>query len=159
MPLKYKRLQYLDMEVTGKIIRVFEPVSGVSKTGNSWKKREYLLEVPNGQYPRQIFFNFFGDRADQFVLTGGREYRISFDLESREFNGRWYTDVRAWKAENPDGTPLTGTPSAQQAVAGQPGGFGAPVPPPPSYAADPFASAPAATVNDNPDSATDDLPF
>lgn len=136
------------MEVTGKIIRVFDPQSGVSKTGNSWKKREYLLEIPNGQYPTQIFFHFFGDRADQFILTGGKEYRISFDISSREFNGRWYTDLRAWKAEE-----ITGEPSSTNE--------------PPRYnttpndfpASDPFGAAPTIAEGDIQQSATDDLPF
>ena len=148
------------MDFTGKIIRVFDPQSGVSsRTGNSWKKREYLIEIPNGQYPRQVFFSFFGDRADQFPLTGGKEYKISFDIESREFNGRWYTDIRAWKAENPDGTPLSGDGASAS---------GSPLPPPPEFektynpspmgANDPFGSAPMASNNFE-DSQTDDLPF
>lgn len=88
------------MDFTGKIVRVFDPVSGTSKAGKEWKKREYLIEIPNENFaPRQIFFSFFGDRADQFILQGGKDYKISFDINSREFNGRWYTDITAWKAE------------------------------------------------------------
>lgn len=86
------------MEISGKIIQAFDKIEGVSKAGNAWKKREYVLET-HDQYPKKVFFNFFGDRVDQFPLSVGEEVTISFDIESREFNGRWYTDIRAWKAE------------------------------------------------------------
>lgn len=142
------------MEVTGKIIQVFEPVSGTSQSGNTWKKREYLLEVPNGQYPTKIFFNFWGDRADEFILTGGKEYRISFDISSREYNGRWYTDIRAWKAEEINGgsTSSNGGGSNQQNVG---------TTPPPIYVPnDPFGNAPTVSESDlDGSSSNDDLPF
>lgn len=137
------------MEITGKIIQVLEPVSGTSKAGREWKKREYVMEVPNGSFePRKVFFNFFGNAADQFVLEGGKEYKVSFDIESREFNGRWYTDIRAWRAE-----PADASSAAPQATA-----------PAPTFTPqnDPFAGTPIG-VNDSvaEDSAsiTDDLPF
>lgn len=86
------------MEITGKIIVALPEASGTSRAGNPWKKREYVLETQE-TYPKKVFFNFFGDRCDQYPLNVGDEVTVSFDLESREFNGRWYTDVRAWKAE------------------------------------------------------------
>ena len=86
------------MEISGKIIQVLPLQQGTSKAGNPWKKQEYVLET-HDTYPRKVKFDFFGDRVDQFPLALGEEVTVSFDLESREFNGRWYTDVRAWKAE------------------------------------------------------------
>jgi len=78
------------MEVTGKIILALPPQSGVSKNGNNWHKREYVLET-NESFPKKIHFDFFGDRADQFPLNVGDMIRLSFDIESREYNGRWCT--------------------------------------------------------------------
>ena len=86
------------MEVIGKIVIAFPEVSGVSKSGNNWKKREYVLETLES-FPKKIHFDFFGDRADQFPLQQGDTIRLSFDIESREYNGRWYTSIRGWKAE------------------------------------------------------------
>lgn len=86
------------MEIKGKIIVALPEVSGTSRAGNEWKKREYVLETQE-QYPRKVFFNFFGDKVDQYPLAVGDTVTVSFDIESREFNGRWYTDIRAWKAE------------------------------------------------------------
>lgn len=95
------------MEISGKIIQAFDKIEGTSKAGNPWKKREYVLET-HDQYPRKVFFNFFGDRVDQYPLSVGQEVTISFDIESREFNGRWYTDIRAWKAEGGNAAGGTG---------------------------------------------------
>lgn len=86
------------MEITGKIILALDPVSGTSKNGNPWKKREYVLETQES-FPRKIFFDFFGDRADQFPLQPGQNVKLSFDIESREYNGKWFTSIRGWKAE------------------------------------------------------------
>lgn len=81
------------MEIVGKIILALPEVSGTSKAGNPWKKREYVLETLD-TYPRKVMFNFFNAKADQYALTPGQTIRLTFDLESREFNNRWYTDVR-----------------------------------------------------------------
>jgi hypothetical protein len=111
------------MEIKGKIIFALPEVSGQSRAGNNWKKREYVLETQE-QYPRKVFFNFFGDKADQYPLTVGETVTVSFDLESREFNGRWYTDVRAWKAEK-EGAATAAAPGAPAAPV-----FDAPAPSP-----------------------------
>ena len=78
------------MEIQGKIIRDLGETSGTSRAGNAWKKHEYVLET-HDTYPKQICFNLFGDRADQYVCSVGEEVTLSFDLSSREYNGRWYT--------------------------------------------------------------------
>ncbi len=83
------------MEIEGKIIRDLPLQEGVSRAGNPWKKKEWVLET-FGQYPRQVCFHFFGDRVDSNPLRIGESYAISYDIESREYNGRWYTDIRAF---------------------------------------------------------------
>ena len=89
------------MEITGKITHAFPEVSGTSKAGNPWKKREYVLETQE-TYPRKVFFDFFGERADQYPLAVGQMVKLSFDIESREYNGKWFTSIRGWKAEAAD---------------------------------------------------------
>ena len=85
------------MELTGKIIAVLPAKSGVSpKTGNSWMAQEYVIEVP-GQYPKRCAFSVFGeDRIKLFNIQSGEDITIQFDIEAREFNGRWYNDVRVY---------------------------------------------------------------
>ena len=87
------------MEIKGKIIVALPEVSGVSKaSGNPWKKREYVLETAE-TYPKKVHFDFFGERADQYPLSVGDDITLSFDIERREYQGRWYTSIRGWKAE------------------------------------------------------------
>ena len=87
------------MEITGKIIAVLPERGGISKTGNEWKMQEYVLET-HEQYPKKMCFNVFGaDKIAQFNIQAGDELTVSFDINAREYNGRWYNDVRAWRVE------------------------------------------------------------
>ena len=116
------------MEITGKIIVALPEQSGTSKSGNAWRKREYVLETQE-TYPKKVFFNFFGDRVTQYPLNVGDVVKISFDINSREFNGRWYTDISAWKSE-PAAAPAPAP--AADAPAAMPGGYeNVPTPPAP----------------------------
>lgn len=101
------------MEVSGKIIAACPEESGTSKAGNAWKKRVYVLETQE-TYPKKVAFQFFGDRVDQYPLKVGDNVKVSFDINSREFNGRWYTDISAWKAEPADAGIGGAMPAAGQ---------------------------------------------
>jgi hypothetical protein len=83
------------MEIKGKIIQVLPPQGGISKSGNHWKKQEYILLTPEDQ-PSKVKFDLFGDLVDKFPLTVGDIVTIDINIESREYNGRWYTDVHAY---------------------------------------------------------------
>ena len=88
------------MEVSGKIIQVLPEQGGVSKTsGKEWKMQSYVLETQE-QYPRKVHFELFGeDRIKANPCQLDDIVTVSFDIESREFNGRWYTSIRAWKIQ------------------------------------------------------------
>lgn len=85
------------MEISGKIIAVLPLATGEGRNG-TWRSQDYVLET-NDQYPKKVCFNFFGDKIEQFPLAIDDVVNISFDLDSREYNGRWFTSVRAWKAD------------------------------------------------------------
>lgn len=138
------------MDLTGKVIAIMEARGGVSaRTGNSWMTQEYVIEVP-GQYPRKMVFSIFGeDRIKNFNIQAGEEITVQFDIDAREYNGRWYNDIRAYNilrgqagGSIPQATPF---PPAQQPV-GQDGAGAAAAPFPP-------AQEPAG------EGAADDLPF
>lgn len=133
------------MEIEGKIIAVLPQQGGVSnRTGNSWASQDYVIET-HDQYPRKCCFRVFGaDKIQNMGIKAGEELKVSFDIDSHEYNGRWYNDIRAWKVERVD-------PAAAQAATAQPA---APVAPqaPQGGAQAPF---PPASSNDD----TDDLPF
>jgi len=73
------------MEITGRIIAVLPEQGGISKTGNEWKKQEYVLET-HDQYPKKVCFQLFGaDRIAQAAIQPGEELTVFFDIESREY--------------------------------------------------------------------------
>ena len=111
------------MEIVGKVIQVLPLQQGTStRTGNPWTIKTFILETQEN-YPRKVAIEIFGDQriadnpaeVDQVVT-------VSFDLESREFNGRWYTSVRAWKV-------LQGVQTTQAAAPVQPVSPAAPAAP------------------------------
>ena len=85
------------MVISGKIIAVLPIATGQGKNG-TWRSQDYVLETAD-QYPKKVCFNLFGDKIDQFPIGIDDQVNVSFDVESREYNGRWYTTIRAWKIE------------------------------------------------------------
>ena len=78
------------MEFTGKIIAILQPRGGVSKSGNEWKSQEYVIE-DHGQYPRKMCFDVFGaDKIEQFNIQMGEELTVSFDVDARQWQDRWF---------------------------------------------------------------------
>lgn len=111
------------MEIVGKIIQVLTPQEGVGKNGNPWKVQGYVLETQE-QYPRKVQFEVFGeDRIKNNPCDIDQLVTVSFDIESREFNGRWYTSIRAWRIQQGDTTQAAApaeAPAQQAAPAAAP---------------------------------------
>ena len=97
------------MELEGRIVRKLNVQSGTSARG-AWAKQEFIFEYQEGNYPSQVCMNVWGEDKvkDLDKYQVGDKVKVSFNLSSREFNGRWYTDVRAWRIE----------PASQQAAPG-----------------------------------------
>ncbi len=94
------------MEITGRIIQVLAPVTGEGKNG-TWKKQDIVVETP-GQYPKKVCVSIWGDKINTSSLQEGVEVTAQIDVESREYNGRWYTEVRCWKIEPTQHTAQAG---------------------------------------------------
>ena len=88
------------MEINGKIIELLPEQSGESTNG-TWRKQQYILET-GSQYPKKICFMVWSDKIDELAIKQGENLSVSIDIESREYNGRWYTDVKAWKVTRVD---------------------------------------------------------
>lgn len=90
----------MSLEITGRIIAVLDKRTGVSNaTGTAWSVQQYVIET-HEQYPKKMCFDVFGeDRIKQFAIQIGEEVTVSFDLDAREYQGRWYNSIRAWKVE------------------------------------------------------------
>lgn len=143
------------MGIVGKIIQVLPLQEGIGKTGNPWKVQGYVLETQE-QYPRKVQFEVFGeDRIKNNMCNVDDIVTVSFDIESREFNGRWYTSIRAWRVQQGVVT-AEAAPAAQPAA--QPAARMASIP-----GDSPAAPAPAANVETFDAAAADDdssqLPF
>jgi hypothetical protein len=83
------------MDISGKIIQFLAVQTGQGKNG-TWKKQEFILETGD-TYPKKVCIAVWGDKIDMGSFKTGDLVDVSFDVESREYNGRWYTDVKAWK--------------------------------------------------------------
>ncbi|MCD8072702.1 MAG: DUF3127 domain-containing protein [Alistipes sp.] len=100
---------YRNMEIEATVVKLLPVVKGTSARGE-WTKQEVILEQP-GEFGRKLCVSFWGDKAlDAATLKEGETVTVSLNLESREFNGRWYTEARVWKMTK--AAPAHGTPFA-----------------------------------------------
>ena len=124
------------MELEGRIVRKLNVQTGTSARG-AWAKQDFIFEYQEGNYPSQVCMNVWGDdkvkELEKYQV--GDKVKISFNLSSREYNGRWYTDVRAWRID-----PVSAPAPVQDA--------------PPVTQDDPYASSAYSAPLDE-----DDLPF
>lgn len=95
------------MDINGKVIQIMAEQTGQGKNGQ-WRKLEFVIET-SSQYPKKVCFSIWGDRIDQANLKVGDDIVVSFDPESREYNGKWYTDLRAWRVQKGTGGTTTTT--------------------------------------------------
>lgn len=125
------------MQLTAKLTQLLPLQSGTSAKGQ-WKKQDIIVET-DGQFPKKVCISIWGDKANENMLQIGNVLKLEFDAESREFNGKWYTDLKAWKIELAEGGSSTGGSSAASSLEN----FSTPPPP-------------DALMSEN---STDDLPF
>ena len=115
------------MEIQGKIIVVLPERSGVSQRGNQWRSISYVLETQE-QYPKKLAFDVTNDKIDQLNIQFGEILTVQFDINAREYNGRWFNSVNAWNVirqtqQAPaqsvgfSGNVQSGAQAAQQAMA------------------------------------------
>ena len=113
------------MEIVGKVIQILPLQQGTSaRTGNPWQIQSFIIETQE-QYPRKVCIEMFGeDRIKANPVGMDQIVTVSFDIESREFTGRWYTSVRAWKVQQgvvAVQNPMTAAqPAAAPVAAAQP---------------------------------------
>jgi len=92
----------MELKITGTVKQVLEEQSGEGR-GGPWRKQEFILET-DGKYPKSVCMVVWGDNIDQFAVQADERLTAHIDIASREYNGRWYTDVKAWKVERDSDT-------------------------------------------------------
>ena len=134
------------MELEGRIARKLPVQTGTSARG-AWAKQEFIFEYQEGSFPSQVCMNVWGDdkvkELDKYQV--GDKVKVSVNLSSREYNGRWYTDVRAWRIEPAGAAAPVQTPGYDYAQSA--GSYSAPT------------GAPMPSANDMSSPVEDDLPF
>ncbi len=102
------------MEISGKIIAVLEEKSGISeKTRNPWRCGQYVIETQEA-YPKKMFFEVFGDaNIDYFAIRKDEVLTVHFNVDAREYNGKWYNQIRAIKVERPYAASGIPNPASQ----------------------------------------------
>ncbi len=137
------------LELEGTLRRKMDMQSGMSARG-AWAKQEFILEFPDGNFTSQACFTAWGqDKVQELAkYPEGSRVKVSFNLKSREYNGRWYNDLQIWRiAPAGEAQPAPQAPAASYAPAPQP-------------AAPAYPQAPAPSLEDMPaDNPADDLPF
>ncbi|MCC8037802.1 MAG: DUF3127 domain-containing protein [Bacteroidales bacterium] len=94
------------MQLNGTISLVMPEQSGVSLNGNQWKKRVFVLDTTE-QFSKRVAFTLMNGAVNEFPVAVGDNVVVSFDIDSREFNGRWYTDIRAYSVIKQGVAPAT----------------------------------------------------
>lgn len=140
--------------IIGRLIKILPTVSGESASGNAWVRGGFVIEVGD-DYPKKVAFSTFGEERTAAVngLQVGRKVQVTYSPESREYNDKWYTDLRCTKIEvfaqaQPTEQPVAAYPYAAPAQTAQPA-----TAPAPAYPQNPAPAAPAMMPQD------DDLPF
>lgn len=105
------------MNLKGKVIQLLPVETGAGKNGE-WKKQSIVIET-EGQYPKKVCVSLWGDKVE--TVANGASVDISLDLESREYNGRWYTEARAWKVDAVGGSSAPSQSNPQQSAPQQGG--------------------------------------
>lgn len=130
------------MKQQGKIIAVLPPASGTSKKGNPWRSQEFVLETQE-QYPRKLAFKVMKDDILNMGISVGHVVEIDFDIDAREWQGRWFNSVTCWKVSFVGQSQPAPQQAPQQTYASAPPPQAAPV------------QQPVYAANDD----KDDLPF
>lgn len=89
----------MSLTLKGKLIKILNQESGVARSGNQWKKQEFVIETAD-QFPKKVCFTLFNDKVSMLAgLNPGDELEVSFDVESREYNGKYFHNLNAWKLD------------------------------------------------------------
>jgi len=83
------------MEISGKIIQIMPEETGEGRNG-PWRKQNFILETQE-QFPKKVCITVWGDKIDLNSFSESEQVTASINIESREYNNRWYTDVKAWR--------------------------------------------------------------
>lgn len=97
------------MEFEGIVYKILPAQQGTSARGE-WQRQEVIFDLPS-EFSRKVCVTFFNKPSDVAKLREGAAYTVSINVESREYNGRWFTDVRAWRIQPQEAGQSAATPA------------------------------------------------
>lgn len=88
------------MKIKGKLVRLLDKQVGRSKAGKEWMKQEFVLNTGTDYNP-EICVSVFGeDKVNGLKqFSEGQELSVDVNVYSREWNGKYYHSIDAWKIE------------------------------------------------------------
>ncbi|GAB3946645.1 hypothetical protein GCM10028805_17500 [Spirosoma harenae] len=99
------------LELVGKLIKVLPEVTGQGKNG-PWNKQDFVIETLDSQYPKKVCMTAWGEKANDLKqFADGDTLKATFSAESREYNDRWYTELRAFRIELAEGDSSSVAPA------------------------------------------------
>lgn len=107
------------MEVQGTITAVLPQRNGTSKAGKPWCSASYVLQTQE-QYPKHVCFDVLNENITKFNLRQGEYVKVSFDIDAREYNGKWHNSIKAWSVQRVDAGQVQQQQPAAFANAPQP---------------------------------------
>ena len=134
------------MQFQGRIYKLFPVQSGTSQRGE-WSRQDFIFEyfeTPNDRYADRVLLSVMNDRIKEYDLHEGDEVIIGFGHNTREYQGRYFNDVRLYHFEKVKQVCNTDAPAAQ---------------PSPAMPTAPASATPTQTVAQQPAQGEDQLPF
>jgi hypothetical protein len=114
---KIQIIQLMALELSAKLIKKLPEVTGTGKNGSNWIKQEFVLETQD-QYPKKVCMSVWGDKTQDLApLQEGEIVKVQFNVESREYNDRWYTEIRAYRLDRMGSSPSV-PPNVEASPAG-----------------------------------------
>ena len=88
-------------QIKGKVHAILAEQKGVSAGGKEWAKIDFVIEEVDGQYPKKVSFTAMGDKILPIVksLSVGQLVEVHYNLDAREYNGKWFTNINAWRID------------------------------------------------------------
>jgi hypothetical protein len=105
----------MSLVLEGKLLKILQQQSGTGKNG-PWVKQDFIIETA-GEFPRKVCISAWSDKAKEVLeFKEGQEMKVSVNIESREFNEKWYTDIKAWRFEKSPGAGPGDQPFASEDI-------------------------------------------
>ncbi len=100
-----------ELVIEGRVVDIFPAQSGTTQANKPWRKQSFLIET-EGQFPKKAVFECWNDLCDKIPTVIGTKVEVGFNIDTREYNSKYYTTLSAWRVftkDKPSGAPKAET--------------------------------------------------